>query len=211
MLHTKGRIPWLVAIMVFAAVEGGTALAGTATTDQAKASEANPARTLVKPPPGFTAACGKYAWLCEGAPKTETTRAPSDVLDLARSINRRVNRTVTHISDRENYGRADHWTLPGWRGGDCEDYVLEKYKRLLEAGVDSRNLSIAIVRHRAQNHAVLMLRQEHDYLVLDSLTMEILPWRETGYRYLAMQARDDQSAWSVIDHQPKSGILAAKD
>ncbi len=166
---------------------------------------------LVRPPPGFTEACQRYAWLCENRPSVADNTTSADILELAREINRSVNLAVTKIPDPENYGRADHWTLPGWRGGDCEDFVLAKYKRLLDAGVDGRDLSIAVVQtSRQENHAVLVLHHESGDLVLDSLNSRILPWNETSYRYLAMQTREDQSAWDVVADQPKDSVMLAQ-
>lgn len=209
MRRIKAGIGWLLAAMVLAGSPDVATGAETPETDRGAAE--NPARTLVQPPPGFLEACQRYAWLCENPPGAASTLSSDEVLELARGINRRVNLVVTDITDPENYGRADYWTLPGWRGGDCEDFVLAKYKRLLDAGVDGRDLSIAVVQtSRQENHAVLVLHHESGDLVLDSLKSRILPWNETDYRYLAMQTREDQSAWEVVAHQPKDSVVLAQ-
>lgn len=208
MRRANGYLGGLLAAAIFAAVPGLSAAADTTEGEQAALEQ--PARMLVKPPPGFIQACQSYSWVCEASPDGEATLTPAATLELARKINRRVNFSVTHVSDAENYGRADYWILPSWRGGDCEDFVLAKYKRLLEAGVRARDLSIAVVRTwRQENHAVLVLHHETGDLVLDSLTHAILPWNETSYRYLAMQTRDDQRAWEVVAHQPKDSMVLA--
>jgi predicted transglutaminase-like cysteine proteinase len=135
----------------------------------------------------------------------------ADPLELAREVNRHVNFTVTELSDAENYGVAEYWSLPTNGNGDCEDFVLQKYKLLLDAGVDSRDLSIAIVLDRAgQNHAVLILRHRSGDLVLDSLSSRIRPWNETGYTFLAMQTGADKTQWEVVMHHPRDRNVLAR-
>lgn len=170
------------------------------------------ARTLVAAPPGFIESCKRYQWFCDSGTAGARPVSQADMLDVADRINRRVNRTVSQLSDPENYGVADYWTLPTNGNGDCEDFVLLKYKLLLDAGVDSRDLAIAVVLDGAgENHAVLVLRHSSGDLVLDSLSSRILPWNQTGYTYLAMQSGDNKTQWEVVINQPRdSNVLAQR-
>ena len=170
------------------------------------------ARRLVKAPQGFIDSCRRYQWFCTNRTTGASPIGQADLLELARKINRRVNFTVSQLSDPENYGVADYWTLPTNGNGDCEDFVLQKYKLLLDAGVDSRDLSIAVVLdRRGNNHAVLVLRHGSGDLVLDSLTRRIRPWNQTGYTFLAMQSGDDKTQWEVVMNQPRdSNVLAQR-
>ena len=170
------------------------------------------ARRLVDAPPGFQDSCRRYQWFCNNRTAGARPINQADLLDLARKINRRVNRSVSPLSDPENYGVADYWTLPANGNGDCEDFVLQKYKLLLDAGVDSRDLSIAVVLDRkGNNHAVLVLRHSSGDLVLDSLSRRIRPWNRTGYTFLAMQSGDDKTRWEVVMNQPRdSNVLAQR-
>lgn len=169
-------------------------------------------RKHVTPPPGFVDSCGRYSWLCGNDSTDTSVTDPAQVLDLAQRINRKVNRSVAEMSDPQNYGAADYWTLPDNGRGDCEDYVLLKYKLLLDAGIASRDLSIAVVLAQGgENHAVLVLRHRFGDLVLDSLEREILPWNETSYRYLAMQTTDDKAQWEIVTGRSKrSNVLASR-
>jgi predicted transglutaminase-like cysteine proteinase len=173
------------------------------------------ARTLVKPPPGFSESCGRYSWLCTNSNRPATVDASGNddagLIGVADAINRRVNHDITQMTDAENYGVEEYWTLPNNGRGDCEDLVLEKYKLLLDAGVDSHRLSMAIVldRHR-DNHLVLILRSGTGDLVLDSLESAILPWNQTEYTFLAMQALDDKSEWEVVVNRSRSYALLAQ-
>ncbi len=170
------------------------------------------ARRLVDAPPAFHDSCRRYQWFCSNRTAGAKPIGQADLLDLARKINRRVNFSVSPLSDSENYGVADYWTLPANGKGDCEDFVLQKYKLLLDAGVDSRDLSIAVVLDRqGNNHAVLVLRHSSGDLVLDSLTRRIRPWNRTGYRFLAMQSSGDKTQWEVVMNQPRdSNVLAQR-
>jgi predicted transglutaminase-like cysteine proteinase len=169
-------------------------------------------RMLVNAPPGFNDSCRRYGWLCKNRAANAQPVEAARLLDLARSINRRVNFTVSQLSDPENYGAAEYWTLPTNSSGDCEDFVLQKYKLLLDAGVDSRDLSIAVVLDRqGNNHAVLVLRHNSGDLVLDSLASRVLPWNRTGYRFLAMQSGGDKTQWEIVANQPRdSNVLAQR-
>jgi predicted transglutaminase-like cysteine proteinase len=154
---------------------------------QSVESAQSAARRLVKAPRGFADSCKRYQWLCESQ---TASASPLDdaALDVAKKINSRVNFWASEISDSENYGAAEYWALPTNGNGDCEDFVLQKYKLLLDVGVESRNLSIAVVLDwRGDNHAVLVLRHRSGDLVLDSLSSRIKPWNLTGYTFLAMQ------------------------
>ena len=167
--------------------------------------------TFVEPPRGFRDSCRQYGWLCGNRPQSPSAMGEGQLLDVARSVNRRVNRMISQLSDVENYGVSDRWTLPRNGRGDCEDFVLLKYKLLVEAGVDSRKLAMAIVLDRyGDNHAVLVVRHESGDLVLDSLTSRIAPWNETGYRFLAMQSSEDQTAWEVVADRPLGSAMLAR-
>ncbi|MEI6871037.1 MAG: transglutaminase-like cysteine peptidase, partial [Verrucomicrobiota bacterium] len=59
-----------------------------------------------------------------------------DLWNEVRTVNDRINRAILKRSDRELYGVDENWTLPleaGVNAGDCEDFVLEKRRALLEA------------------------------------------------------------------------------
>lgn len=170
-----------------------------------------PAPLDVKPPSAFLDACRRYDWLCRHGAQEPLQMAPIRILELAGKVNQKVNKEIVQVSDAAGYGAIDHWSLPRFGKGDCEDLVLQKYKLMLEAGIDSRNFSIAIVLDdRSQNHAVLVLHHNSADLVLDSLNSHILPWNETGYRFLAMQSREHKREWHVMVHEPRESRFLAQ-
>lgn len=141
--------------------------------------------------------CRQHAWACAGGGRKST--APETALTLARSVNRAVNAEVRSISDAAQYGREDLWALPTARGGDCEDFVLAKKKRLVEAGLPGASLMIATVLDRRRDpHAVLVLRTRSSDYVLDNVTDRIVPWHKTGYSFLRMQSPVEPRRWNAI-------------
>jgi predicted transglutaminase-like cysteine proteinase len=116
-------------------------------------------------------------------------------------INRAVNLSIRPTSDWAQYGYADYWASPlqtlGSGAGDCEDYAIVKYVVLRELGVDESDLRFVIVhddKHQA-DHAIVAIRHEQRWLILDNRTMAILNAEEVQYR--PMFALDQQNARTV--------------
>jgi len=95
-------------------------------------------------------------------------------------LNRAVNMTIKPASDWAQYGDADYWASPlqtlGSGAGDCEDYAILKYVALRELGVSSDDLRFVIVQddRRLTEHAIVAVRSQQNWLVLDNRTMVIL-------------------------------------
>jgi predicted transglutaminase-like cysteine proteinase len=95
-------------------------------------------------------------------------------------LNRAVNLSIKPANDWNQYGDVDYWASPlqtlGSQAGDCEDYAIVKYVALRELGVGPDDLRVVIVRDdkRLTEHAVLAVRNEQNWLVLDNRTMSIL-------------------------------------
>jgi predicted transglutaminase-like cysteine proteinase len=95
-------------------------------------------------------------------------------------INRAINLAIRPMSDLANYGEVDVWASPLMalaRGaGDCEDYAIAKMAALKAAGVPSEDLRLVILREtaRAEDHAVLAVRLNGRWLVLDNRMLVML-------------------------------------
>jgi predicted transglutaminase-like cysteine proteinase len=114
-------------------------------------------------------------------------------MKLVNTLNRDVNREVQKANDFDLYGLLEFWSLPrvidGKMYGDCEDYALEKRRRLLAAGVPAEAMSMAVaVTARGESHAVLLVRFESGDWVLDNLTPWATPWGDLNYRWIERQA-----------------------
>ena len=119
------------------------------------------------------------------------------------SVTRAVNAAVAPMSDADIYGKDEVWAYPDNGVGDCEDYVLEKRRRLNQLGISLANLLITVVRKPdGEGHAVLTVRTSKGDYVLDNLNDKVRPWDQTGYRFLKRQATDNTGRWvSIRDSQ----------
>ena len=92
-------------------------------------------------------------------------------------INRRVNTTITAITDQEHWGGPDRWDLPTDGYGDCEDFQLLKRKLLAEGGLPRRAMRMTVViDEKGEGHAVLMIRTDRGDYILDNKRNAVLPW-----------------------------------
>jgi predicted transglutaminase-like cysteine proteinase len=115
-----------------------------------------------------------------------------------------VNAAVKPMNDYDIYGKDEVWAYPDKGVGDCEDYVLEKRRRLNRLGLSLADLLITVVRKPdGEGHAVLTVRTDKGDFVLDNLTDKVRAWDQTGYRFLKRQAVDNTGRWvSIRDGQP---------
>ncbi len=113
-----------------------------------------------------------------------------------------MNRAIKPQPDWQTVGVAERWDLPleeGLTGGDCEDYVLEKRRALVAAGVPWQNLSIAIAKTSwGEAHAVLLVLTDRGELVLDNLSSWVTPWQDENYHWLERQAPGKTFEWIQI-------------
>ena len=102
-------------------------------------------------------------------------------------VNRIVNRQIEGVTDEAKHGRADVWDVPGpgLREADCEEYVLEKRRRLIAAGFPASTLALAVVvDENGDGHAVLTVFTDRGDFVLDNRRPAVLGVNETGYTYV---------------------------
>ena len=160
-------------------------------------------------PTGFRAAqpIGHYEFCRQNAADCSTRSARTAPAKLTRSIwsqlidvNNLVNITVTPRTDMEMWGREEVWSYPAYGAGDCEDYVLEKRRRLMAGGMAATDLLITVVRQPdGSGHAVLTVRTDRGDFILDNLEPRILPWNQTNYTFLKRQSVRDSGAWVSIE------------
>jgi predicted transglutaminase-like cysteine proteinase len=125
-------------------------------------------------------------------------------------VNDRVNRAIEPMTDEDNYGVAEYWGYPVNGRGDCEDYVLLKRKLLVDAGWPRSALLVTVVRDKkGDGHAVLMVKTDRGEFVLDNQEARILPWQDTGYRYVKRQSQEDQNVWVSLGDTQTTAVVAA--
>ena len=161
-------------------------------------------------PIGWVEFCVEYDPECKTKPS-----APRDVVlsgqawkDLVR-INRTVNTNVKPMTDMDHWGVVERWNYPDDGYGDCEDYVLQKRKMLMQAGWPREALLITVVRDKHNDgHAVLTVKSDKGEYVLDNQTDDIVLWSDTGYRFVKRQSQSDPNVWVALG-EPRSVPLTA--
>ena len=153
-----------------------------------------PAKMAIAAPSGAHNLCGKYRWACSHS--GIASQVTQKDLRLVSKINRRVNRQIREVTDQSQYRKADYWTLPQSKRGDCEDFALLKKKELIRAGIAPQHLLLTtVLDRRGRSHAVLVVRTTAGDYVLDNLNNRVIPWKKTRYTFLRMQNPANPNAW----------------
>lgn len=149
------------------------------------------------PPIGWVQFCQEHMQEC-----VNRTMAPATIHLTEASwrkivkINADVNQEVQAVTDQEHWGMPELWSFPTDGKGDCEDYVLEKRRRLVEAGFPINALLITVVRDlKGDGHAVLTVKTDRGDFVLDNQVGRIVAWKETGYRFIKRQSDENPMRW----------------
>jgi predicted transglutaminase-like cysteine proteinase len=125
-------------------------------------------------------------------------------------INRAVNLAIRPVSDETQWGIPDRWSEPletlHSNSGDCEDYAIVKYAALLAAGLPKDAVKIVVLRNRLRNedHAVVAIQVDHQWLILDNRTLTLV--RDTDVMRATPEfVLDDQGVrrfvWSSLNRR----------
>jgi predicted transglutaminase-like cysteine proteinase len=168
---------------------------------------------VTRAPIGWVEFCASHAAECVSGPTTprDVVLTPRAFKDLVR-VNKWVNDTIKPMTDLEHWGVIERWSYPDDGYGDCEDYVLLKRRLLMSAGWPREALLITVVRDKKdEGHAVLTVKTDRGEFILDNQAEDILPWTETGYRFVKRQSQHDPSVWvSLGDPRPAPLTAAAR-
>lgn len=116
------------------------------------------------------------------------------------AVNRWVNDRIAYTEDRELFGRADHWAGPrqtlALGKGDCEDYALLKMHLLAAAGIPRKDMYLTIARDlvRRSDHAVLVVRTDSGFLMLDNATDRVLD-AGSAFDYRPVLSFSEDKSW----------------
>jgi predicted transglutaminase-like cysteine proteinase len=164
-------------------------------------------------PIGWTEFCAAQPAECATVPTMprDVVLSAKAMRDLQR-VNKWVNENIKPMTDLEHWGVIERWSYPDDGYGDCEDYVLLKRRLLLSAGWPREALLITVVRDKKdEGHAVLTVKTDRGEFILDNQVEEILPWSETGYRFVKRQSQHDPNVWvSLGEPRPAPPTVAAK-
>jgi predicted transglutaminase-like cysteine proteinase len=167
------------------------------------------------PPIGYVQFCQLHQADCRTglvfADRIQLTDAKFRAIE---DVNREVNTDVQPETDLEHYGKAEWWAYPDDKKGDCEDYVLEKRRDLIQRGFPESALLITVVRdENNEGHAVLTVRTDQGDFVLDNKRREVMLWADTRYTFIKQQSERNPLVWTSLlppDTAPQT-VVAATD
>ncbi|MCJ7995197.1 transglutaminase-like cysteine peptidase [Rhizobium cremeum] len=196
----------LAALVVSLAVMAPASTALTAPKTQLSMQTGN----ITSQPIGHYEFCRSYPDECSVRTRPgPAPRVTAHGWSIVREVNGSVNAAITPMTDAEIYGREEVWAYPS-DAGDCEDYVLLKRKKLMEAGFSPSDLLITVLRKPdGEGHAVLTLRTAEGDFVLDNLTDDVKLWTNTPYTYLKRQASFDSGRWVTIENGTTDVMVGA--
>ena len=152
-----------------------------------------PVASVGEPPEAYRAFCLQYEGDCD-LDGTHTLEWSAAIQSDLERVNSDVNREIEFVSDWEFNGLVDVWDYPFACKGDCEDFALEKRRRLIEAGFPSASLTMAIAFHEVQffPHAVLLVETDKGTFLLDNLYDAVLCWDAVPYIFTHRERPDGQ-------------------
>jgi predicted transglutaminase-like cysteine proteinase len=151
-------------------------------------------------PEAFAAFCRNAPKECArtGAAARQVPLSPERWREL-QSVNDHVNATVQEVSDLDQFGAADVWSLPVDGKGDCEDFALLKRKLLIERGWPSSALLLTVVADAsAEGHAVLTAVTDKGDYILDSRTSRIVLASAAPYTFFKRQSQTSPVVWTAL-------------
>lgn len=90
-------------------------------------------------------------------------RYSAPLMQLVSKVQTQVNGAI--IPRRET---VDVWSADV-SSGDCDDYVMTKRRRLIQAGVPATAMRVVVSRRSGEGHVVLVLRTDKGEIILDNL------------------------------------------
>ena len=193
MFGTAYRSIFVHAVAI-AAIGAGFACPALAAGDEARLD----AIGWANPPIGHIAFCKSYPSDCAARGGSGPVLLDADRWAALQTVNILVNREIEPATDLDVYRAEEVWTLPELRG-DCEDYVLLKRNRLIAQGWPTGALLVSVVFDEVgEGHAVLLVRTTAGDLTLDNKRDAILPWNQTGYRFVKRQSETDPRRWVAV-------------
>lgn len=114
------------------------------------------------------------------------------------AVNRYANQK-SYIIDLDNYSDEDYWAIAKeflYNGGDCEDFAITKFFSLRWLGYGQDELRLLIVQDtnlRIQ-HAVLIVFEKGQVLVLDNQSQQVMP-QEKILHYVPLYSVNEKQWW----------------
>ncbi len=119
---------------------------------------------------------------------------------LFAAVNAWANHNIRYVEDRDQYGRADFWAPAAntvvTGAGDCEDIAIVKMQMLAAMGIDRSDLFLTVARDRVRNqdHALLIVKADGKFWMLDNATDALLDASE-NHDYLPIMTFSGANKW----------------
>jgi predicted transglutaminase-like cysteine proteinase len=172
-----------------------------------------PVGGTARAPIGWFEFCIEYKQECNTKPAEprDVVLSPKAWADLVQ-VNNWVNANIKPMTDQDHWGVVERWNYPDDGYGDCEDYVLLKRKMLIKAGWPRGALLITVVRDKnGDGHAVLTVKTDRGEYILDNQEAQVLPWYETGLRFVKRQSQSDPNVWVALgDTRPAPTVASSR-
>jgi predicted transglutaminase-like cysteine proteinase len=159
-----------------------------------------PVTSIVDPPRAYLEFCQANPGHCDMTGSLVIEYGP-EVLHNLNHVTSEVNAEFQCVSDWIVHGVEELWSYPRQGVGDCEDFALEKRRRLVARGLPRAALTFAIVYHRRMMspHTVLLVETTAGTYLLDNQVDDVLIWSETPYNF-EMRERPD-GKWERYDQK----------
>ena len=110
-----------------------------------------------------------------------------------------VNSAVNNaIIPREDPARAGIWQVDP-PAGDCNDYAVTKRNALLQDGLSTHAVRLAIaMTPEGIGHTVVVVRTTEGDMVLDNRNYEIKRWDHTDLAWLKVESSADPEQWDRL-------------
>ncbi|CAM5382327.1 putative transglutaminase-like cysteine proteinase [Aquamicrobium terrae] len=163
-------------------------------------------------PVGHYEFCQRLPQECrQTTPKRAPTEMTRKLWAQIVEVNNSINTKVQPRTDMEIYGVEEYWAYPDSGYGDCEDYVLEKRRQLMRAGMPAGDLLVTVVRQpNGDGHAVLTVRTSMGEFILDNLEPRVQAWADTPYTYLKRQSQTNSGVWVTINNGNADAVASVR-
>lgn len=163
-------------------------------------------------PVGHYEFCQQSSQECrQKTPKGATVELTRMLWSQMVAINNTVNAAIEPRTDMEMWSVEEKWSYPTSGQGDCEDYALEKRRRLMEIGVPAGDVLMTVVRQpNGDGHAVLTVHTSRGDFILDNLEPRIMAWADTDYTYLKRQSEFNSGVWVQINDGRADAVASVR-
>ena len=110
-------------------------------------------------------------------------------------VNSAINSAIV---PREDPARSRTWEVNP-PAGDCNDYAVSKRSELLQAGLSTKAVRLAVaMTPQGIGHTVVVVRTTDGDMVLDNRTYAIKRWDKTDLVWLKVESSTNPKQWDSL-------------